>query len=54
MIYIYIYEFFFEKTKFIWSTIMNAKQISRCKKKTFETFKTMMKKMTNSENLAQN
>jgi hypothetical protein len=31
---------------------MNAKQVSRCKK-TFETLKTMMKKMTNSENLAQ-
>jgi len=30
---------------------MNAKQVSKCKK-TFETFKTMMKKMTNSENLA--
>lgn len=29
---------------------MNAKQISRCKK-TFKTFKAMMKKMTNNENL---
>jgi hypothetical protein len=31
---------------------MNAKQVSRCKKK-IETFKTMMKKVTNNENLAQ-
>jgi hypothetical protein len=41
-----------EKTKLIWSSLMNIKQVSRCKK-TFDTFKTMMKKMTNSENLAQ-
>jgi hypothetical protein len=32
---------------------MNAKQVSRCKK-TFETLKTMMKKMTNNEKLVQN
>jgi hypothetical protein len=31
---------------------MNAKQANRCKK-TFETLKTMMKKMTNNENFTQ-
>jgi len=41
-----------EKTKLTSSSLMNAKQVSRCKK-TFETFKTMMKNMTNSGNLAQ-
>jgi len=41
-----------EKIKLTWSSLMKAKQVSRCKKK-FETFKAMMKKMTNSENLAQ-
>jgi flagellar hook assembly protein FlgD len=34
------------------SNLMNVKQVNRCKK-TFETFKTMMKKMTNSENLVE-
>jgi len=41
-----------EKTKLTSSSLMNAKQVSRCKKK-IETFKTMMKKVTNNENLAQ-
>jgi signal recognition particle GTPase len=31
---------------------MNVKQVSRCIKR-FETFKTMMKKMTSNENLVQ-
>jgi hypothetical protein len=31
---------------------MKTKQVSRCKK-TFDTLKTMIKKMTNNENLAQ-
>jgi hypothetical protein len=38
-----------EKTKLTWSSLMNAKQVSKCKN-TFETLKTMMKKMTNNEN----